>query len=74
MGHFEGLLCVPLLPSKWSIFGVPEFQNPDFQTATLESGVNKDATNCSYSNVERHFGGSASTSASKIVRFYEKSL
>ena len=27
MGHFEGLLCVPLLPSKWLIFGVLEFQN-----------------------------------------------
>ena len=28
--NFEGRFCVPLLPSKWSLFGVPEFQNYGF--------------------------------------------
>ena len=31
MGNFEGLLCVPLLPSKWSIWGVQEFKNSRIQ-------------------------------------------
>ena len=35
MVHYEGLLCVPLLSSKRSIWGVQEFKNPGI----LDSGI-----------------------------------
>ena len=37
------------------IVGVPEFQNPEFQAATAESGVDKDAENRSFFDEERTF-------------------
>ena len=38
-----------------SILGDPEFQNPEFQAATVESGVDKDAENHQYFDKERIF-------------------
>ena len=43
-------VCIVCIVYVVYILGVPEFQNPEFQAATVESGVDKDAENRSFFN------------------------
>ena len=55
LNHVVCIVCIVCIVYVVYIVGVPEFQNPEFQAATVESGVDKDGENRSFFKKERTF-------------------